>query len=181
MFKKGDLLISEPFLPDPNFVRSVILLAEHEKEGSLGFVLNQQSDVLLEDLGDEFQNIEVPVYIGGPVEQNTLHFIHTSGDKIDKAVKITDQFYWNGDLQQMLKLIRLGIVKSSEVRFFLGYSGWGEGQLKSEMDINTWILVSDDIDELLDIESTNLWREILRRKGGKLKEISNYPIDPRLN
>ena len=181
MFKTGDLLISEPFLPDPNFVRSVILLTEHGTGGSLGFVLNQLSDMTLEDLGDEFQNLDTPVYIGGPVEQNTLHFIHTVGDKIERSVKVNDNLNWGGDLFEMLKLIRLGIVKNAQVRFFLGYSGWSKGQLKSELNANTWIQISDYKDELLDIPPATLWREVLKQKGGKLKAISNYPIDPRLN
>jgi len=181
MFKTGDLLISEPFLPDPNFVRSVILLTEHGAGGSMGFVLNQLSDNILEDLGDEFHNLDTPVYIGGPVEQNTLHFIHTLGNKIDRTVKINENLYWSGDLFEILKLIRLGIVNNSQVRFFLGYSGWSEGQLKSEMKANTWIQISDYQDALLDIPPSTLWREVLKQKGGKLKAISNYPIDPRLN
>lgn len=181
MIRKGNLLISEPFLPDQNFVRSVILLAEHNTNGSLGFVLNQQSNLILEELGKEFENLDNLVYIGGPVEKDTLHFIHNVGDKINNAEKITDLFYWGGDLQQMLKLLHLGIVKTNQVRFFLGYSGWSAGQLNQEIEKNTWITIVGNQNQLFDIDADKLWREVLKNTGGKLKEIANYPLDPRLN
>ncbi|MFN0048359.1 MAG: YqgE/AlgH family protein [Cytophagales bacterium] len=181
MFTKGDLLISEPFLNDPNFSRSVILICEHNTEGSLGFVLNQTSQIVLEDLGDEFENIDVPVYIGGPVEHNTLHFIHTLGDKIENSVKINENYFWSGNFQQVIKLLKLEIIKPNQIRFFLGYSGWSKGQLAKEYEAKTWMRIENFQDDLFELEATNLWRQVLRIKGGKFKEISNYPTDPRLN
>ncbi len=181
MFQKGNLLISEPFLNDPNFSRAVILLCEHNSEGSLGFVLNQSSQMLLEDLGDEFENIDLPVFIGGPVEHNTLHFIHTLGDKIENSVKINDNYFWSGNFQQVLKLLKLNIIKESQIRFFLGYSGWSKGQLKKEYEADTWMQIEDYNDDLFELDANSLWRQVLRRRGGKFQEISNYPTDPRLN
>lgn len=137
--------------------------------------------MVLEDLGEEFENLDTPVYIGGPVEHNTLHFIHTLGDKIENSVKLNEQFYWSGNLQQVIKLLRLGIIKNEEIRFFLGYSGWSKGQLEKEYNTNTWLLIEDYDSELFSLEANSLWRQVLRKKGGKYKEISNYPTDPRLN
>lgn len=181
MFVKGNLLISEPFLNDPNFSRSVILLCEHSDEGSLGFVLNQASQMVLEDLGEEFENLDLPVFIGGPVEHNTLHFIHTVGDKIENSVKINDNYYWSGNFQQVIKFLKLNIIKPNQIRFFLGYSGWSKGQLANEMKSETWLIIENYQDDLFDLEANSLWRLVLRSKGGKFKEISNYPTDPRLN
>ena len=180
MFSKGDLLISEPFLNDVNFIRSVILLCENNTEGSLGFVLNQTSSMVLDDLGEDFENMDFPVYIGGPVEPNTLHFIHTLGNKIDNSIQINDLYYWSGNLNQVLELIKLDIIKENQIRFFLGYSGWSPGQLEGEFEAKTWFLIDNFKDNLLEIEP-NLWREVLKRQGGKFKEIANYPVDPRLN
>lgn len=181
MFKKGDLLISEPFLPDPNFIRSVILVCEHNTSGTVGFILNQSANMVLEDLGDEFLNLDMPVYVGGPVEQNSLHFIHSFGDRIENTQKISDNLFWGGNIEQVIELIKLEIIKENQIRFFLGYSGWSAGQLQTEYDAKTWIVINEYEEKLMEIAPKNLWREVLRKKGGKLKEISNYPIDPRLN
>lgn len=181
MFQKGSLLVSEPFLNDPNFTRSVILLCEHSEEGSLGFVLNQPSDIILEDLGEEFENIDIPVFFGGPVEHNTLHFIHTLGTKIDNSVPLNHHYYWSGDLKEILKLLRLNIIKANEIRFFLGYSGWSKGQLQREIEAKTWIVLDQTDDNLFQWEAKDLWRNVLRSKGGQYKQLSNYPLDPRLN
>ncbi|MDX2190214.1 MAG: YqgE/AlgH family protein [Bacteroidota bacterium] len=181
MLQKGDLLISEPFLADPNFIRSVIVLCDYNESGSLGFVLNQLSNVNLDDLGEDFLNLDIPVFIGGPVEQNTLHFLHTLGEKLDGSVKVTNELYWSGDIHQVVEWLRIGIIDEKQIRFFLGYSGWGKNQLESEMKENTWIHISDYNYNIFENDHKNMWQTVLRNKGGKLRELSNYPIDPRLN
>jgi putative transcriptional regulator len=159
----------------------VILICEHGQDGSLGFVLNQISELRLEDLGEDFENIDMPLYIGGPVDHNTLHFIHTLGDKIENSIKLNDRYYWSGNMQFVLDSLRLGIYNESQIRFFLGYSGWSRGQLERELKAKTWVNVTSYDDDLFDLDIKNMWRTILNNQGGKLKEISNYPIDPRLN
>lgn len=178
---KGEILLSEPFLVDANFSRSVILVTEDTEEGSLGFVLNQKSRFMLEDFGDMFQNLEIPVYVGGPVGQHTLHFIHTLGNKIDDAVHVSRQWYWSGQIEAILSLIRIGIVKETEVRFFIGYSGWSKGQLESEFKSKTWFKISDPKVDIFAINPDSLWREILKSQDDSLKQFANYPIDPLLN
>ena len=181
MIKKGDLLLSEPYLNDPAFHRSVILMCDHEAKGSFGFVLNQLSNLVLDDFGDRFQNLETPVFIGGPVEQNTLFFVHLHGDKIEGATQITEQIYWGGNLDETLKLLKLDIIKENQIRFFIGYSGWSAGQLMAEMKINSWLQIENFTKNLFEFDYQNLWREVLKIKGGKYKGFANYPIDPRLN
>lgn len=181
MITKGNLLISDPFLNDPNFTRSVIMLCEHNNDGSLGFVLNQISSIQLEDLGEEFENLDIPVYIGGPVEHNTLHFIHTLGDKIEDTVHLVGNYYWSGNLREVVGFLRLNIIKPHQIRFFLGYSGWGKGQLNKEFKAETWVQIEQYADDLFSLDAESLWRTVLRNQGGKLRELSNYPIDPRMN
>src|SRR4030081_1156068 len=95
----GRLLISEPFMMDPNFKRAVILLTEHADEGAMGFVLNHQSEYMLSDLMPEMAYSEMPVYIGGPVGIDTLHYIHCVPDKIEDGIEIANGIFWGGDFE----------------------------------------------------------------------------------
>lgn len=178
----GKLLISEPFLNDPNFKRSVILLAEHSEEGTLGFILNQPSTLLLKDLVPDLWEANYPVFIGGPVEVDTIHFIHRCYDKLQSGEEIAEGIYWGGNFETLKILVNSNAISENEVKFFLGYSGWSEGQLKEEIEANTWI-VSDKFNQDL-VFSPNeeeLWREVIINLGPKYAHISNFPSDPSLN
>lgn len=179
--QKGRLLISEPFLPDPNFERTVILICEHNEEGSFGFVLNKPSLLRMSDVLQESGSYSETLYVGGPVQQDTLHFIHRS-PQLEGGIEIADGIYWGGNFEAVAIMLQQDINISEEFRFFLGYSGWGAGQLKSELEQNSWI-VSDKVtpQQIFDTEPEVLWKEVLKNMGGKYKMFSNYPIDPRLN
>jgi putative transcriptional regulator len=178
---KGMLLIAEPFLDDANFERSIVLLCEHNREGAFGFILNKPTNFQVQEVIDDIVYEDIPLYLGGPVEQNTLHFIHRVGDKIDGAVKISEGIYWGGNYEQVCQLINSGLIKTTDIRFFLGYSGWSAGQLEQEMQENTWITNEANVELLFETPPQELWRTILKNMGGKYKVMSNYPIDPRLN
>lgn len=180
--EKGDLLISEPFLPDPNFERSVILLCEHNEEGSLGFVLNKPSDLKLEDALDEVTGYEKALYTGGPVQMNTLHFIHKAPHLIHHGERISEDIYWGGDFENLLTLINTRQLLPDDIKFFIGYSGWSAGQLEAELAENSWIVYKQtSVQQVFQVAPHLLWREVLSSMGGKYKMFSNYPIDPRLN
>ena len=178
----GCILVSEPHLPDNNFDRTVILLCKHDEEGSFGFVLNRKSNVNLNELMKEAEGIEVPVYIGGPVEQNTLHFVHKD-ETLTDAELVNDSFYWGGDFDLLLSWLHDKIIDTDKVRFFLGYSGWGKGQLMEEIKENSWIVIEPKSSELIfgDSGSNEMWKDILADMGGRYTMYSKYPEDPRLN
>jgi len=179
---KGNILIAEPFLGDPNFERSVVLLCEHNAQGSFGFVLNQISHYTLKDVIDDDETyIDMPLYVGGPVEQNTLHFIHRLGDVIEDSIQISEGLYWGGNYEQLKTLLNIGKVQEKDIRFFVGYSGWAEGQLDQELSEKVWIVSKTEASFIFDTPAKEFWRSILRNMGGKHKMLSNYPIDPRLN
>lgn len=179
--EKGRLLISEPFLPDPNFVRTVVLLCEHNEEGSFGFVLNRLSDVKASDILEDLSKFDHPVYIGGPVQQDTLHFIHRS-TAIQGGEPVAEGIYWGGSFEQVTFLADTGQLQPEEIRFFLGYSGWGPGQLQEELEQDTWIVCDYVTEELLfDTEPDLMWRKALKDMGGKYSIFANYPLDPSLN
>lgn len=179
--QKGRLLISEPFLPDPNFERTVILLCEHNEQGSFGFVLNKPSLLRMSDVLQETGSYSEVLYVGGPVQQDTLHFIHRS-TQLEGGIEIAKGIFWGGNFEAVSIMLKQGNDMENDFRFFLGYSGWGAGQLQSELEQNSWI-VSDNVtaEQIFDTEPEVLWKEVLKKMGGKYKMFSNYPIDPRLN
>jgi len=178
----GKLLISEPFMDDPNFTRSVVLLTEHGEEGALGFVINHPSLLILNDLVSDFTGDEFPVYYGGPVAMDTLHFIHRCPDKIIDGEEIAKGIYWGGNFETLKALVNQGSVTKEEVKFFVGYSGWGMDQLAEEMKGNTWI-VSDqyDSDIVFSANEEQIWRDVIIHLGPKYAHISNFPQNPNLN
>lgn len=179
--EKGRLLISEPFLPDPNFERTVVLLCEHNPEGSFGFVLNKPSTFKISEVLEDIVALETVVFVGGPVQQDTLHYIHRNISATN-AVVIAENVFWGGDLENLSALCDTKQISSADVRFFIGYSGWGPGQLESELDQDSWIVCDFITDQLLfDTEPEVLWKKALDSMGGRFSVYSNYPVDPRLN
>ena len=138
--KQGRVLISEPFLNDTYFRRSVVLLTEHSEEGSVGFVLNKPVALSVDDVLTDFPEIDTEVSIGGPVNTNTIHYIHTLGDTIPNSVKVFNNLYWGGDFDVIKQMISDGQIKGSEIRFFLGYAGWSPKQLENELSENAWLV-----------------------------------------
>lgn len=177
---KGKLLIAEPFLNDPNFDRSVVFLCQHNANGSLGFVFNQATSLTLSDVIEDTYS-ELPLHTGGPVEPNTLHFIHRLGTEIDESVLVGNGIYWSGNFEQLKTLLNVGRLTAQDIRFFVGYSGWAAGQLLREMKQKTWIVADADAPLLFDTPTPALWREVLKRKGGEYRSKAHYPTDPRLN
>src|SRR6187401_2401970 len=129
----GILLIADPFLKDPNFLRTVVLLCEHQEQGSFGFVLNKQIEQTLDELITDMEGHRLPVYYGGPVQMNSIHFLHQYPDLIPGGHEVLNGVYWGGNFESMLSNIKLNNIDFDKVRFFIGYSGWGSGQLDDEM------------------------------------------------
>lgn len=178
----GNLLISEPFLQDENFVRSVVLLCEHNSEGSFGLVLNKPSILHLSEVVEELSFLENEIFVGGPVEQNTLHFIYFGEKKLDGSISIGEELWWGGSFSDLVANLKTGLMDANSVRFFIGYSGWGSGQLSDELSENTWIICDSKIEmEVLQNTPDELWRSVLKNMGGEFKVMANYPLDPRLN
>jgi putative transcriptional regulator len=178
----GRLLISEPFLNDPNFKRSVILLAEHSPEATIGFVLNHRSNLQLLDLIPEMENGNFPIYVGGPVANDTIHFIHRAYDKMNDGEEIAPGIYWGGNFETLRILIEGNMLKQDEVKFFIGYSGWGEKQLSEEISQNTWIVSNRfDSDVLFSGNEEEVWRDVIVNLGPRYAHVINFPQNPNLN
>ncbi len=179
---RGDLLISEPFLSDPNFERTVILICEHNDQGTFGLVLNKITDLTMEDVLTEEVSFSGLLNLGGPVEQNTLHFVHRLGEKITDSIELGNGLFWSGDFEQIKFMLNEGLLDEKDIQFYLGYSGWAEGQLREELDAQSWFVKKGTTsEEIFDMDADEFWKSILKTMGGKYKVFSNYPVDPRLN
>lgn len=130
----GMLLVSEPFMKDPNFQRSVVLICEHNSNGSFGITINRLTKDVLSDYLPDFQQLKNPVFDGGPVGKDHMHFIHTRADLIEGGKEIADGIFWGGDFKSALECILNHEIPQHEIRFYLGYAGWEEKQLDGEMD-----------------------------------------------
>jgi putative transcriptional regulator len=178
----GRLLISEPFMPDPNFKRSVILLTEYSEAGAMGFILNHQSEYLLGDILPDVSYSEIPVYMGGPVAENTLHYIHRCPDKIEGGIEIWDGIYWGGDFEQIKQLINNYQLTEDEIKFFTGYSGWTPSQLDDELREDAWIVANKfEAGTIFSNSEHNLWKEVVIGLGQRYAHIANFPENPMLN
>src|ERR1700753_2292442 len=178
----GRILISEPFMLDPNFKRSVILLTEYSTEGAMGFVLNHASEFALGDLLPDLSYTDFTVYVGGPVANNTLHFIHRCPNKIADGIEISDGVYWGGDFEAVKSLIKSYALGEEEIRFFTGYSGWTAEQLDDEIREDSWIVAQHiSPNYIFGSSEENLWREAVIGLGQRYAHIANFPENPELN
>lgn len=177
----GIFLLANPFLPDPDFKRTVILIANHDGEGSLGFVLTRPSGYTLGDVSETFQDVDIPLYFGGPVELDTLHYVHRLGREIPGSRNIAPGIWWGGDVEMLVQKIQAGDLAESSYRFFIGYAGWGAGQLVHETSEKSWIITTAADEKLWPYAPDKLWRETLRGMGSEYAIVANFPEDPRLN
>ena len=177
----GILLIADPFLKDPNFLRTVVFLCEHKTEGSFGFVLNRQYENTLDELIPELEGHQLPVYYGGPVQIDSIHFLHQYPDEIPGGQEVVKGVYWGGDFDAVVDLIKKSAIDADKIRFFIGYSGWGEEQLNTEMKEKTWLTVKANRKLIFHNKQEEIWKDSLKHLGGEYEMMANFPIDPQLN
>ncbi|MEM9997066.1 MAG: YqgE/AlgH family protein [Bacteroidota bacterium] len=175
----GTVLIAEPALRDPNFRRTVVLLCEHSDEGTFGLILNRPTGHHLSDVLDEPLGFDAELYQGGPVQLDTLHFLHPYGE-IDGSIPVLDGVWWGGRFEEAVTMIDAAEAEAEAFRFFAGYAGWGPGQLDSEVEGDGWV-VRPGHRRLVYDSDAHLWREVVMALGGEYRLLANYPDDPSLN
>jgi len=179
---KGVLLVAEPtIIGDVSFNRSVILLAEHNETGSVGFILNKPLEYTLKDFLPEV-NSPLKVYNGGPVEQDNLYFIHKVPNLIPNSIEISNGIYWGGDFNTILGMLQNGELDEDQIRFFLGYSGWSAEQLGDELEVQSWVVVPNEYENsIIGKSDNNFWKEKMIEFGGDYLIWSNAPENPNFN
>jgi len=177
---QGKILISEPFLFDPHFKRTIILLTEHNENGTVGFILNKSAEVPINQAIPEFPDFKDELYYGGPVSNDSLFFIHSIPELKDSQ-KVMDGLYWGGDYEQLKLMLDTDQVSNDQVRFFIGYSGWGIDQLASELEQKSWIVTNTTATQAMKARHKDSWKLYLKKLGKKYEILSNFPEDPNLN
>jgi putative transcriptional regulator len=177
----GKILISEPFLFDYYFKRSVILLAEHNKEGSFGVIINKPMAVAFNDVVKDFPDFDAHVYLGGPVKTDSLFYIHPLGEAIDDSLPVLEGLYWGGDLERVRELILLGQLNEHNFRFFIGYAGWMPMQLENELKRNSWLVSHLSKDQVMQNKTESMWQDSLLELGEKYRHWTNFPSEPAMN
>lgn len=182
ILKKGKLLIAKPSLiEDLHFNRSVILLADHNKKGSVGFIINKPLKYTINDLIPEI-TASLKIYNGGPVEQDNLYFIHNVPDLIPNSIEISNGIYWGGEYEITKELINQGKIRKNNIRFFLGYTGWNEDQLENEMAESSWIITQNNYENKIIGKSANhFWQKQIIELGGDYLIWINSPENPTFN
>jgi putative transcriptional regulator len=178
--QKGRVLIAEPFLPGSYFNRSIVFLVDHGNEGSVGFILNKPVDFPVEEFYDEFPDFDQKLYVGGPVNIESVYYIHKFGDKVANSIHIVDDLYWGGDFEDLKKVLNSKKNIKNNVRFFLGYSGWEKGQLQEELEEDSW-LVAEIPSSIIFESSDELWKDMVKFLGGKYSLWQHFPENPSLN
>ena len=166
---------------DPNFKRSAVLLCEHNEDGSVGFIMNKPLKMRIDELIDGFPEFDSEVFFGGPVQTDTIHYIHNVGDLVEDSVKVADGVYWGGDFEKLKFLIASNLVLPHNIRFFVGYSGWSEGQLNDEMGYGSWVLADMDANYLFKSEPKKLWTQVMYNKGDTYSVIAQMPETSNFN
>lgn len=166
---------------DPNFRRAVVLLCEHTDQGSFGLILNRSLTLVMEQVVDDLPGFDEEISWGGPVQPDTLHFLHRTPDIVEGGIQIRQDIWWGGDFEQVKEAIRTEALSPDDIRFFLGYSGWSPGQLGNEVSQGGWILSESNEEAVFDTAETAVWGKSLRQMGGTFAVLANFPDHPSLN
>jgi putative transcriptional regulator len=159
----------------------VVLLCDHQEEGSFGFIFNKPFQQTLDELVQGITLKKIPVYLGGPVQLDTIHFLHQDPEMIEGGIPIMRGVYWGGDFERAMELVNNGMLDDSRIKFFLGYAGWGDGQLKDELQEKSWIVAKATRKLVFKEQGEDVWRQSLRNLGKDFAMMANFPIDPALN
>ncbi len=184
--EKGRILISDPFLNDNYFSNSVILLCELNEKGAFGLVLNHYIDGSLSDFMNDFQGKKTDrfkISLGGPVDTDSIYYIHNRPDIIEGSIQIIDDVYLGNGINftDLSVLIEEEKIKKNELKFFLGYSGWTAGQLQEELLKNSWFVGNLSTRTLMNYDQEDIWKKTLEQMSEKHRVISNFPQNPLLN
>ena len=175
----GKLLIAEPSsVYEQPFNRSIVLLTEHNQEGTVGFIINKPLEYSINDL-IPIIIAEFSVFYGGPVSPENVYFIHNVPEIINDGLKISNGLFWGGDFDKTIIEINKGNIKKNNIRFFLGYSGWEINQLEDEIEFKHWILTENHYKKnILSVETNDFWKDKIQELGGDYLLWANAPENP---
>lgn len=180
--QKGSFLIATPDIDNGFFFRGVILVCEHNSNGSFGLLINKALDL---ELPDEIINVNqlanphVSIRAGGPVQTNQMMLLHSSNQIENQTLKVTEDIYLGGDLQFLQEAVL--DPNGPFIHLCFGYAGWGAGHLEREFLDGHWFLYPASARHLFHTHPDKLWQSLLREMGGKYATLSMIPEDLSLN
>jgi putative transcriptional regulator len=173
--EKGVLLLAEPFMEDPYFKRAAVLLCENHPQGTLGFILNKPTQVRLEEILEDFPAFDAPIYYGGPVQADRLHYIHNLGDLLEDSLPVSEGVWWGGDFDALKFLIQSELVRPEQIRFFVGYAGWSAGQLEDELSTGSWVTTEMHANYAFKTAADKIWSLAMYNKGNAFEILADLP------
>jgi len=177
-YVRGQLLIAAPSLLDPNFQRTVILVAEHSDEGALGVVLNRPAEATVGEVVPDLSPVvdeDEAVFEGGPVQPGGVMVLAEFADPAEAALPV------DGDLGFVALEADMDELTTGRARAFAGHAGWGPGQLESELEEEAWFVAPFEHEDVFTEDPDELWSRALMRKGGAYALVARMPLDPSLN
>ena len=179
--RAGHLLLSEPFNPEPSFRRSVVLVSQHDKRGSIGFILNKPTHLRIHEALEDFPEFDALVYWGGAVNYESVFYIHTLGPKLPGSVEIIKGVYWGGDYKTLKLLVDNDEVDPAHIRFVAGYSAWNPEILENEINRENWWVTDADMQKIFEEKPDEVWGNILKQMGHVYGVMNHFPEDPCIN
>ncbi len=177
----GKLLVAEPFMRDLYFRRSVILLIDYSEEGAFGVVLNKPTFIKISEVVQDYDDINYPLFSGGPVGINNIYFLHRLSEFISNSLFINQDVCWGGDKDDIIELLKNNFFDETKLRVFMGYSSWEAGQLETELKQNSWIVTDFNIEKMFNTPSEKIWETVVESMGEEFKLWKNLPVNPLLN
>ncbi len=182
---QGTLLAASPDMLDPNFMHTVVLICQHTAEGAYGLVVNRPSGQLTAKvLADHplWSQADAELFFGGPVQLNQLQLLHSAGERLPGGVEILRDVFVGGDLDLAARWwLDVPSAARAGMRLIVGYSGWGAGQLESELTRGSWIPAPGASELIFMQEPRSIWRAVLRSLGEDAKGLEDLPPDPQWN
>ena len=178
---KGRLLVASPALVDPNFHRTVVLIAEHTEDGgAMGVVLSRPSETEVAEAAPVLEPLVEPgalVHVGGPVEPGAVLVVAEFDDPDDAAAVVFDGVgFMPGDSDPDDVA-----AATTRARIFVGYAGWSPGQLEAELEEESWLVLDPEPADVFAPSAEDLWSAVLARQGGTLALLARMPPDPSMN
>ncbi|MBT3302836.1 MAG: YqgE/AlgH family protein [Bacteroidetes bacterium] len=178
---RGRVLVSVPFLNDHFFGRSVVLLTDHNEEGSVGLILNKPLETKINEAIADFPEFNATLYLGGPVDNQSLFYLHTLGDTIADSIEIMPGLFWGGNFETIKLMIENKQIEPSEIKFFVGYSGWQEDQLERELSEKSWVVQKSSVKNVMLDQSEDYWKYYIKKADKTFSVWADFPVNPSLN
>jgi putative transcriptional regulator len=176
---EGRILVADRYLEDPNFAETVILIVRYNKDGAMGLILNRKTDVpisrVLKPL-KEAAGHEDPVFLGGPVEETGVLGLLRTAEQQDGAKKVSSGVYLLSSKDLIQKTLA-GTATPNAFRVYLGYAGWGPGQLESEVGVGAWRSLTGNAEKIFDRDPDTLWTRLIHETEGQVVEWKPHVLD----